>query len=352
MFFRHQALSHFTRFAIFAVLSSYQPAAAEPAVSFPMVFTSPEALVEFGIELRKPPIEEDGKTPYRLPNLCYDYDRPGIFAAYPIAISNEFLARYKARGFTLETLCLGLISQAQFNPETGERLPTYMVRNDPESLSNLEASAADLENDPEVVPAVFETKQAFRNAIADFKRGRYGHLPVKARAVLFGKNFFTNIQPLSVPGCFNNGTPYLDCNWRFGLMKGKPMSEANRAKLREVGLAIERQVKDAMASGKPLTKTKSGSPFLQPLFWKDDLPNGLYDGQPQAARISQDLYDFDKSVAWIDIAPNLPRGYAYSLHGWALEDPAVSYDSIEKATDESKESKKFSSDKIKKIIED
>ncbi len=353
MFFRHRPRFH--RQSLLLVLLAFvapTPATGNPLLDGPVVFTSPEALAEFGIEVRTPASEDGGTSRGRFANLCYDYDRPGIFAGAPIAISDQLLARYRGRGFTLKTLCIALISQAQFNPETGARLPVYIVRNDPQSIAALDAGFAEMENDPDIVPKVFPSKAAFRTASADFRRGRYAHLPVEARAVLFGKNFFTNIQPLAVPDCFKNGTPYLDCNWRVGLMKGKPFSETASRKLREVGLAIDRQMKDAVASGKPLLRSKSGSPFLQPIGWKENLLEPLYEGQPASARIPQSLYDYDKSIAWFDISPDLPRGYAYSLHGWALDDPAASYESIEMATDENRESTKFDPKKLKALTEE
>jgi hypothetical protein len=48
------------------------------------------------------------------PNKCYGN----------ISISNEFLGRFKARGFSLEALCLAITSPwVQYHPETGEPLP-------------------------------------------------------------------------------------------------------------------------------------------------------------------------------------------------------------------------------------
>jgi hypothetical protein len=40
-----------------------------------------------------------------------------------LSVSNQLLEHFKTRGFTLESLCLGLSSNVRFDPETGRQLP-------------------------------------------------------------------------------------------------------------------------------------------------------------------------------------------------------------------------------------
>jgi hypothetical protein len=44
-----------------------------------------------------------------------------------LSVSDNLLAHFKARGFTLESLCLGLSSNIRFDPETGRQLPLAFV---------------------------------------------------------------------------------------------------------------------------------------------------------------------------------------------------------------------------------
>jgi hypothetical protein len=77
-----------------------------------------------------------------------------------LSVSDEFLAHFRARGFTLESLCLGLSSHMHFDPETGRQLPLAYV--------------------PEVGP---------HSRDADI--------------------------PLNLPGCFRNAVPHLECDSKF-----------------------------------------------------------------------------------------------------------------------------------------
>src|SRR5215831_19022207 len=44
-----------------------------------------------------------------------------------LSVSNRLLEHFKSRGFTLESLCLGLSSNVRFDPETGRQLPLAFV---------------------------------------------------------------------------------------------------------------------------------------------------------------------------------------------------------------------------------
>jgi hypothetical protein len=83
-----------------------------------------------------------------------------------LSVSDELLAHFKARGFTLESVCLGFSSHMRFDPETGRQLPLALV--------------------PEI------------------------------RADGFDNEF-----PLNVPLCFRNGVSHLECDFKFDTWGGK-----------------------------------------------------------------------------------------------------------------------------------
>jgi hypothetical protein len=92
-------------------------------------------------------------TDFAFPNRCYD----------KLTISDAFLARYKRKGFSLETLCIGMLAPVMYyHPETGAPLT---------------------------------------NVVLDLTR----------------QNFL-----IEVPDCFRNGTPYHDCLRRFDVTVRKP----------------------------------------------------------------------------------------------------------------------------------
>jgi hypothetical protein len=110
---------------------SVRPALAGPDIQYPLVFTSVSDLEKLGLSQQWPIIYDTGIQNNTLPKPglpigCYLYAGPATRAL--ISISEEFLARYKAKGFSRESLCMGLASRALYDPETGRRLPTYILR--------------------------------------------------------------------------------------------------------------------------------------------------------------------------------------------------------------------------------
>ncbi|WP_262047308.1 hypothetical protein [Bradyrhizobium sp. Bra78] len=146
-------------------LPSYEVAAQESKLA--LIRMAPAELAAHGIsvrELRTPPF----------PNSCQVAGNPRL------SVSNEFLAHFKARGFSLESLCLGISSHIHFDPETGRQLPLV-------------------------------------------------HLPELARSRS------ANI-PLNLPDCFRNAVPYLECNvkydtWEFYRLKPDEIDRQSAIKL-------------------------------------------------------------------------------------------------------------------------
>ena len=54
---------------------------------------------------------------------CYYYGDGG----YLISTSDKFYEKFRRRGFSIEAMCLGLISETHFDPASGRRLPTYVL---------------------------------------------------------------------------------------------------------------------------------------------------------------------------------------------------------------------------------
>jgi hypothetical protein len=327
------------------------PAVADPDIDFPIVFTTPQQLAEFGIEIGGAgEVDGQGAIP-AFPNLCYDLN--GSSVAYrEISISNELLAPYRQKGFTRETLCLALVSQARFDPETGDRLPTYVFRDDADIVQSLDADAEQMSEDPDLIPSFFASKQAVFDAISAFKRGDYEQLSEKqTRMLIKNQNAMTEEQPLAVPACFKNGTPYLDCNWKFGLKDGKEVSPAETQRIGELGKAIDRQMKEAIASGQPLgfegaCSTADRTEYLPRCGKISSLDTGMYDGQPEEVRVPQALLNEYRDLTWYDVSPDLPRGYAYAFFARQPADPAFS----PAALNPKRHFKKLSKASIKKAL--
>src|SRR5262249_33605502 len=87
------------------------------AFEYPVIFTDTTSLRELGLAVYY------GMDVKPLKNKCFYYGDGG----YLISMSDKFLARFTARGFTVQATCLGLISNTKFDPNTGRRLPTYMI---------------------------------------------------------------------------------------------------------------------------------------------------------------------------------------------------------------------------------
>jgi hypothetical protein len=133
-----------------------------------------------------------------------------------IRLSHERLLRYREAGFTLNSLCLGLMGSSLFNPETGRRLPTHIVVN-PKSLSTGKIQDVD---------ATYE-------------------------------------HPLELPSCFRRALAYADCTFNYDRLTGERLSPEKTQEFRELGLAVnnalQRAIKQRLACNWPYcTERRSG----------------------------------------------------------------------------------------------
>jgi len=260
---------------------------------YPVIFTSDDELTRLGI------------GGLEFPNKCYAVTNTTVGS-----ISNEFFARFKSRGFTVESVCLGLLSETRYDPETGRRLPTYI-------FVNMENLAFELREDP------------------------------ARKDPAFGYASTSNETPLDLPNCFKNGTPYKDCVFRFGRKTGKALTAAETATYAELGAALDKWTRAMIASGnypadkfedcdgrRPCEelgfKLKSGY-YLSDDYSRPMLPNDVVFSGIRPSDWER-LSRYSSASFWVR-SSNLPRGYGYSLDVEEGLDSGVSADSVKAAMD-------------------
>ena len=261
------------------------PAIAADAIRFPVIFDGPSRLLELGID--NPKVDPNGDT-RRFSHRCY-YTGPD---GYTLTVSNAFLGRYKQRGFTLNSLCLGLTSEIRFDPETGKSLATYVVVD----------------------------RQRLDRALA-------GRAPKDLRGGEFNlccnKPGMATLQlPMALPDCFKGGRPYSDCIFRFDTMTGEKLTPSETKDIRVFGetldaaMAIAITKKVACGGGITVVGSKCRDPvetddrgFLQPeidnlvLMLDKNVPS-----QPVKKRRTNLV-----NPTFADVTTTLPRGYGYAL---------------------------------------
>jgi hypothetical protein len=294
---------------LLALAFAYRPALAQDA-TYPIVIKDNGLLLKSGIGFLLHGNEnEHGNKHYK--NKCYDYGGGG----YDFSVSDEFLARYVAKGFTLESLCLGLVSEARFDPETGKRLPTFV-------FFNLEGLRNELNviQDDQLRPEQRKYKRRDPESMTQEELLDYG----------IGE-YLTEELPLALPPCFKNGTPYSDCAWRYAIKTGERLSNQSVEKFGKLGRAIETAMRRAMTE-KPACAAGAGPPtrqwpchamthrtadgFLQPASNTNSIVNfintmsDIFPGQPE---IPEALLK-GNNAEFFDVSPNFPRGFGYTLY--------------------------------------
>lgn len=149
------------------------------------------------------------------PNSCAPAGNPDL------SVSNEMLAHFESRGFSLLSLCLGLDSHAVFDPETGRQLPSAFL--------------------PDIMILV----------------------------------------PLNLPDCFKNAVPLLDCDYRYSHWEGAEFSADERADTRkyaqETDVLVRNYIERNAISGFFSIEAHGQGVFASmnwPFFASDALPHG------------------------------------------------------------------------------
>lgn len=284
---------------------------AQEAIQYPIVFDYGEKKklnqlgLSFGMDLR---------------NKCYYYGDGG----YSISVSDEFLKRYQKRGFSLNSLCLGLVSGIRFDPETGARLPTYIV--------------ADLK----------EVKKQVR---------KYGEKKSKEHLRIGVVN---DELPLELPRCFSRGVPYSDCEMRFDPLTGKKLSTARRQRWQSMGAMAERLITEKMKEGwwaRECTReeNKQGHwsnvpPCRAEKVSQDDDLYYNFSGVliPELRDLTEvyymskmdappEVYDWEKyedyHISFIDVSPAFPNGFGYALYADGGAGPSTDPGAVKAALD-------------------
>ena len=181
-------------------------AQSPPDVRFPIILTDAAKLLDAGFALRETFVmrgEFEGDPPASAPHRCNDLW---------FSVSDAVLARHRQRGFTLETLCLGLWSKdLKFDPETGKRIATFIWIS-PDDRTDLLGRLKG--RDPKAMTAP-QVKAIDEDDLILFE------------------------QPFRIPDCFRNATPLLDCQWRYDHQSGRPLAAETTKRYRAVGQAID-----------------------------------------------------------------------------------------------------------------
>lgn len=261
----------------------------EPAKpEYPIPLTSPEQLHEIGLSIEVHDELGQNYAPV-FPNRCCVYGTRS--AAYMMSFTDAYLARHRKLGFSKESLCLALVSQAKFDPETGKRLPTYVLRD--------EARLRKILNRPP-----YNGKRQTPQEIEEIAQ----------------ELIQTAELPLAVPACFRNGTPYLDRNWRFGLTSGAPVRPTTAQQWRTYGQAYDRYILNIIKNGR--MKTVAPEAISPKLTASGYMTFAVYDAPAAAGIVPQDaLLPAEgprwNRITWDVLSPNLPRGYGYALNSHA-----------------------------------
>ena len=271
---------------------------AQGQAPYPILLTSPRQLHDIGLGVE---VHHDERETYApaFPNRCYNYGRG--HTVFLMSFSDAFFERWRKQGFSKESLCLALVSLARFDPETGKRLPTFVLRDD-EGLA-------------EVMKLPELAGRKLSQAELDEVRETFG--------------LVTDELPLAVPPCFRNGTPYLDCNWRFGLTTGVPVRPQTAARWREFGTAWDRRITAALKRGKVATRAPEGkAPELVAAGYLDIAGywamQPIYEGEPEGDQLTEAMWREWSQLTWTVVSPNLPRGYGYALNATGDRGPAIS----------------------------
>jgi hypothetical protein len=106
----------------FLLEGSYDCDSPGKSADFPIVITDQDQLKELGIATDFLASDENQLTLF--PNQCFQVGSGHDH----FSLSDAFVERHARRGISFDNLCLALgAGQIRFNPETGERLPTFVL---------------------------------------------------------------------------------------------------------------------------------------------------------------------------------------------------------------------------------
>ncbi|MGB0410535.1 MAG: hypothetical protein ACPGFA_03010 [Pikeienuella sp.] len=259
-----------------AVLLTVQVAVAQAV--YPVVFGDNRVLAELGIQMRS---HVGGVEVPQFDNKCHYYGDGGPL----ITLSDDFVAPYLAKGFSVPSLCMGVYAGVRFDPDTGRRLATFMV--------------ADLD------------------AI-----DQYGFDPF-AITEEFG---------LEIPTCFASGRPLTDCDFKFDPKTGAALNEQVRQNVRGLGNATDAIATKAIRAGQFAKECATGGPVFPNCrtdFYPDEPDNEFVKG----FRGREEPQGLNWPVTFLDVSDEFPAGYGYAIFASGEAGPSAELDAEKIAVD-------------------
>lgn len=253
--------------------------AASAQYHYPLVFDSPDKLKPLGIVLLLGADEAAKAKHY--PTRCYYYGDGG----WDISISNSLLEYYRSLGFSRRSACMALVSGIRFNPETGQRLATYILLN----------------------PQEFENGQPN------------------------GPDSVSDELPLSLPRCFSRGLPYADCKWKYNPRTGKQLSAAEVAAIKAIGDHVQEFLEDPTVRHDFKYMASDDSPFTKGMIMV-----GAAQHLPEKT-----------DIAFYDYSAEFPKGYGYALYADGSAGPSAKAEVVKAALDGQRHPQQIDATKLK-----
>lgn len=266
------------KLAIAIVVCTFWSASAQ---EFPIVFDDKNLLKELGVTIRDIGPQQDVSE---FGDKCYYYGDGG----YTLTLSPGFISSYSPKGFSVGSLCMGMLSGIRFHPTTGARLVTFVV--------------------------------------ADVEAVR-----------LYGADPFaiSSEVTLEVPTCFAAGKPLSDCDWKFAPMSGARLDKQTLKSLAGLAGKAAEAGQAAVASGVYDTVCAAEEAFggacridVYPMSEDTQYIVGLRARELGVAA--------DWPVSFFDISPEFPEGFGYALFADGAAGPSAQMGAAKIALDPKK----------------
>jgi hypothetical protein len=269
--------------------------AAFAQIRWPIVFRNSDEMRPLGLMLIGWGAELRSKVSMFKHN-CYHYGDGGN----TISFTENFFNNFRNKGFSVNSLCLALQSPLAFDPQTGQRVPSYQV----------------------VHPRILA-----------------GRRPSDAGEV-------SEVLPIAPPDCFKRGLPYHDCTFDYDIRTGRAVSTAQKTVIAAARAAIDSMIANERAANglrpdcsdvEPSERTNCSRGTMEMTFAGGREATSPYLALKGAGSIPDSARP--AGVTLMDYSPALPLGYGYQLlteGGAAPEggDPAIARDPSRRASEE------------------
>ena len=241
---------------------------------YPLVFTRAADVRLLGLVLAN--YGPDYDTVRRFANRCHYYGDGGN----DISVSDSLLRHYRKKGFSLNSLCMALVSGIRFHPETGARLPTYIVV-DEKSLRQMGFAEAGV---------------------------------------------ISEELPLDVPTCFSRGLPYTDCAFNYHPRTGVRLGADTTAWYKRTGDTIIAAVRRELSSGRFASECTCAEFEANNDECRIEKHGACKDSEFIAGDLAVEYVAFSApQEAWIgfyDVSTSLPLGFGYALYADGAAGPS------------------------------